>query len=63
MLIAGKPSIRAGFKDKITGLINLYSPANEPGIMNWFADPPSESWNPTEGRYTLSVGWTYELSE
>lgn len=62
-VIAGKPSLRAGFKDKITGLINLYSPANEPGIMNWFADPPSESWNPTEGRYTLSVGWTYELSE
>lgn len=62
-VIAGKPSLRAGFKDKVTGLISMYSPANEPGIMNWFADPPAESWNPTEGRYTLSVGWTYELSE
>jgi hypothetical protein len=62
-LIAGKPSLRAGFKDKITGLVSLYSPANEPGIVNWFQDPPTESWNPTEGRYNLSVSWTYELSE
>ena len=62
-LIAGKPSLRPGFKDKITALINLYSPANEAGIVNWFADPPTESWNPTEGRYNLTVSWTYELSE
>jgi hypothetical protein len=61
--LATKPSIRPGFKDKVTALINLYSPANEPGIVNWFADPPTESWNPTESRYTLSLGWTYELSE
>ena len=61
--LATKPSIRPGFKDKVTALISLYSPAHEPGIVNWFADPPTESWNPTEGRYTLSLSWTYELSE
>ena len=55
--------MRPGFREQIQGLINLYSPANEPGIRNWFQDPPQESWTPKECRYTFNVTWTYEISE
>jgi hypothetical protein len=48
-----------------TGIINLirdYSPAREPGIRKFFVSPPQETWDPKEGRYTLSITWTYELN-
>jgi len=61
--LGSKPSLRPGFREQIQGLINLYSPANEPGIKNWFQDPPQESWTPKECRYTFTVTWTYEISE
>jgi hypothetical protein len=58
-----KPSIRNPNATELIDLIALLSPANEPGIRKYFLSPPTESWNPKDGRYTLSLGWTYELSE
>lgn len=62
-VLGTKPSLRTGFREKLQALINLYSPANEPGIRNWFQDPPQESWSPKESRYSITITWTYELSE
>lgn len=58
-----KPSINTPIANQLRNLIGMLSPANEPGIRKYFLSPPTESWNPKEGRYTLSLGWTYELSE
>ena len=63
-LIQRKPSINEPIKTQLNELIRLVSPGNEVGIRKYFlANPPTESWNPKEGRYTLSLGWVYELSE
>ena len=62
-LLLTKPSITDPMATQLEGLIAMLSPANEPGIRKYFLSPPTESWNPKEGRYTLSLGWTYELSE
>jgi hypothetical protein len=58
-----KPSINEPTAGELRDLVGMLSPANEPGIRKYFVSPPTESWNPKEGRYTLSIGWTYELSE
>lgn len=58
-----KPSINEPIAGQLRDLIGMLSPANEPGIRKYFLSPPTESWNPKEGRYTLSLAWTYELSE
>jgi len=44
-------------------LIIEMSPANEYGIRKYFISPPSESWNPKEGQYSLNISWTYELDQ
>lgn len=63
-LIQRKPSINEPLKSQLNELIRLVSPGNEVGIRKYFlSNPPTESWNPKEGRYTLSLGWVYELSE
>jgi hypothetical protein len=62
-LLLRKPSITNPIKAKLQTLISDLSPYNEPGIRKYFLSPPQESWNPKEGRYTLNLGWTYELSE
>jgi hypothetical protein len=62
-LLLRKPSINEPIRSELNTLIQYLSPINEPGIRKYFLSPPSESWNPKEGRYTLSLGWTYELSE
>jgi hypothetical protein len=62
-LLLRKPSINEPTRSELNTLIQYLSPMNEPGIRKYFLSPPQESWNPKEGRYTLSLGWTYELSE
>jgi len=62
-LVLRKPSINEPTRSELNTLIQYLSPINEPGIRKYFLSPPQESWNPKEGRYTLSLGWTYELSE
>jgi hypothetical protein len=62
-LLLRKPSINEPIAGQLKSLIGILSPANEPGIRKYFLSPPTESWNPKDGRYTLSLGWTYEISE
>lgn len=62
-LLLRKPSITEPIKSKLQTLIGHFSPSSEPGIRKYFLSPPQETWNPKEGRYTLNLGWTYELSE
>jgi len=62
-LLSSKPSIRAGFKEQLASLISAYSPAYEDGILNWMQDPPVETWNQSECRYTCTVSWIYELNK
>jgi hypothetical protein len=62
-LLYSKPSLLEPFRGELDRLIGIYSPANEPGIRRYFQNAPSETWNATEGRYTLNLSWTYELSE
>lgn len=58
-----KPSIRSSFRSQLATLIQTASPAQEPGVRRYFLSPPRETWNPKEGRYTLTLEWTYEISE
>lgn len=62
-LLLRKPSINMLLKQELQNLISDLSPANEPGIRKYYLSAPTESWNPKDGRYTLSLSWTYELSE
>lgn len=62
-LLLTKPSLSGSTRTKLNTLITELSPASEPGVRKYFLAPPQESWNPKEGRYTLSLSWTYELSE
>lgn len=62
-LMLKKPTLVEPMRGQILYLINQVSPHREPGIRKWFVGPPSEGWTPKEGRYTLSVSWTYELNE
>ena len=57
-----KPSLIEPTRSGIINAINSYSPAREPGIRKYFVDPPSETWDPKAGRYSLNITWTYELN-
>jgi hypothetical protein len=59
--LLSKPSLNEPIRSQINNVIASLSPANEPGIRKYFLNPPSESWNPKEGRYTLNLSWVYEL--
>jgi hypothetical protein len=54
--------LREPTRSGILEAINAYSPAREPGIRKYFVSPPQETWDPKEGRYSLSITWTYELN-
>jgi hypothetical protein len=60
-LVLSKPTLYDPPKTEINNLIKELSPLNEPGIRKCFLDPPQESWNPREGRYSISLNWVYEL--
>jgi hypothetical protein len=60
-LLPQKPSIVEPTRTQLQQLLMELSPINEPGIRKYFLSAPSESWNPKEGRYNLTVSWTYEL--
>jgi hypothetical protein len=62
-LLMKKPSINEPLKTELLNLINELSPKNEPGIRKYFLSPPTENWNPREGRYSLNLSWTYELDQ
>lgn len=60
-LLLTKPSVAPMLKDQLLSLIQMLSPATEQGIRKYFIHPPVENWKPKEGRYSISVHWTYEL--
>jgi hypothetical protein len=59
--VLSKPSLNEPIRTQINELITSLSPANEPGIRKYFLNPPAESWNPKDGKYSLNLNWTYEL--
>jgi hypothetical protein len=56
-----KPSINPIISSDLQTIINTCSPAGEPDIRKYFLNPPSESWDPKTGKYSLQISWTYEL--
>jgi hypothetical protein len=60
-LLLSKPSLREPIRSQLNTLIKQLSPAYEPGVRKYFLNPPSESWTPKEGRYSINLSWTYEL--
>ena len=57
-----KPSIDPIISQDLVAIINTCSPANEPTIRKYFLSPPSESWDPKTGKYSIQISWTYELN-
>lgn len=56
-----KPTLWNPARTTINNLITALSPAQEVGIRKYFLNPPSESWDQKERRYSLNLSWTYEL--
>lgn len=56
-----KPTLWNPARATINNLITALSPAQEVGIRKYFLNPPSESWDQKERRYSLNLSWTYEL--
>lgn len=61
-LMLTKPSTHEPLRSQLNQLIYDLGPASEPFIRKYFLNPPSESWSPKEGRYSLSLSWIYELN-
>lgn len=62
-ILLKKPSVIEPTASQLSSLINEFSPANESGIRKYFISPPTESWNPKDGTYSLNLSWTYELDK
>jgi len=60
-LLSKKPSIAEPTRTQLQQVIMELSPMQEPGIRKYFINPPTESWNPKDGTYSLNLNWTYEL--
>ena len=61
-VLLNKPMLDIYIQQSLKKLILELSPSGEPNITNYFLNPPSETWSPKEGRYTLSLNWVYEKS-
>jgi hypothetical protein len=59
--VLSKPSLNEPFKSQINSIIHAYSPIQEADIRKYFVSPPSETWDPSTGRYSLQINWTYEV--
>lgn len=62
-LLLSKPSLNEPMRTSLNNLISQLSPAREPNIRKYFLNPPNESWDPKEKRYTINLNWVYELSD
>jgi len=62
-LLMSKPTLIEPIRSQINNLVRSLSPLNEPNIRKCFVDPPSESWEPRTGSYSLNISWVYELSD
>lgn len=62
-LILSKPTLHQSTKQEIQSLITQLSPMSEPNLRKCFLNPPTESWNPKDAKYSLNLSWVYELSD
>ena len=58
-----KPSQVAPTDGELAQIIAFASPKGEDGVLKYFISPPTESWNPKDGTYSLNLSWTYELDK
>ena len=56
--LAGSPSSTEPYKTILRALIDTYKPTSV-GAQTAFLSPPSESWSPMDGRYSLTLEWVY----
>lgn len=63
LLMLRKPSLNSTIRDQLKDLIRSLSPFGEPDVSGVFLNPPTETWIPKEGRYTLTLDWNYEKSK
>ena len=61
--VMSRPSCFPQLKDELNTLIASCSPASEPGVRKYFVSPPQESWSPKDGKYSIQLEWTYEMTE
>lgn len=61
--VMSRPSCFPVLKDELNALITSCSPASEPGIRKYFVSPPQETWSPKDGKYSIQLEWTYEMTE
>jgi hypothetical protein len=62
-LLLSKPSLNEPTRLSLMNVISYLSPSREPNIRKYFLSPPTESWDPKEKRYSISLNWTYELGD
>jgi|694.fasta_scaffold02596_3 hypothetical protein len=62
-LLLSKPSLNEPMRSSLMNVISYLSPSREPNIRKYFLSPPTESWDPKEKRYSISLNWTYELGD
>ena len=55
------PSKNPAIRDKLSLLVAECCPLQEPNYRKVVVNPINETWEPKNGRYTLSISWTYEL--
>ena len=60
-MLLTKPSLVEPSASEIKLILTELSPQGEPDIRKFFLSPPSESWSPKTGEYSISMSWTYEL--
>lgn len=60
-MILAKPSVNEPTATELGNLLASLSPANEPGVVKYFINPPSETWEPKVGSYNLNISFVYEL--
>lgn len=61
-LMLNKPSLNEPIRTELQNLIKELSPQYEPSVTGYFLNPPTETWSPKEGRYTISLAWDYQKS-
>lgn len=61
-LMLNKPSLNEPIRTELQDLIKELSPKYEPYVTGYFLNPPTETWSPKEGRYTISLAWDYQKS-
>ena len=60
MTVLNKPSLNDPIRTQLRNLVLELSPSGDPNVTKFYLNPPTETWMPKEGRYTLNLNWSYE---